>query len=211
MNAIYSFAADGFEVKIKYLTFNDTVRWQNNSQKLIRLDSNRPDSTWDWRKIYGFGIASTLIGQKTKGYVATIDNVQIGIMSAAFHYNCHKEDEIVPSFLWYISKSPLLNEIIDVIEFETGTRPKIPFGDIMYKVMLSEIEKHNSDTKPFWLHADPKAYNPKKLLQYYIKKGFLSCPLARTVTFRNDDKRYLYYPLSQAGIIKKATVEYDKN
>lgn len=208
---LYSFEADGLIVNVEFLNYKIVKEWHEEAQPLINDESPvRPDINWDWRKWYTLGHIYKAIGQKAQGYSILVNGIPVGLCYCAFRYSCIKDENKIPNFLWLMSRNPLLDDILDIAEEQTGVRPRIPVGDIIFYVLKEEAKKHNRSNS-FWLHASNDGEFPEKLLDYYEKKQFLHCPLNRKVTLREeDDNRYFYQPEKNIIHIKTVHAVYEE-
>jgi len=203
-NPLYSFESDGLIVNVEFLNYNIVNEWHKEVQPLINDEEPvRPDANWDWRKWYALGNMYKAIGQKAKGYSISVNGIPVGLCYCAFNYNCTKDENKIPNFLWLMSRNPVLDDILDITEEQTGIRPRVPVGDIIFYVLIEEA-KGNSKSNSFWLHASNDGEFPENLLEYYMKKQFLHCALNRNTTLRKDDGRYFYK--SEKNIMQIQTV-----
>lgn len=192
---LYTFESDGLIVSVEFLNYGIANEWHEEVQPLINDERPvRPDVNWDWRKWYALGNIYKAIGQKAKGYSISVNGISVGLCYCAFKYTCIKDKNAIPNFLWLMSRNPVLDDILDITEKQTGIRPRLPVGDIIFYVLREEAKKYNGSNS-FWLHASNDGQFPEILLEYYKKKHFLHCLLNRSMTLREkDDGRYFYQP-----------------
>ncbi len=208
MDPIYSFIADDIIIEVRYLTYDVIEEWHNNTQPLIdKIKPKRPDNGWDWWEWSSLARAYNTIGQKLKGYYISINDIPIALAYFAFQYNCVKDENKIPNFLWLMSSSPILDDIIEVTAEVTMNKPKLPIGDFFFEIIMEESKMYNSSDM-FWLHASSDGDNPEELLGYYMYKNFLHCPLNRITLRSADDGRYLYRPETNREYIETVKAVY---
>ena len=168
MNPIYSFIADDIIIEVRYLTFDVIKEWHNHTQPLInKIRPKRPDNNWNWWHWRALAAGYQVIGQELKGYYISINDIPIALAYCAFKYTCIKDENEIPNFLWLMSSSPILDDIIEITEKVTGDKPKLPIGDFFFEIIMEEAKNHNN-SKMFWLHASRDGDNPDELFEYYI-------------------------------------------
>lgn len=216
MVPIYSFVHQGLEIDIYPMTYEIAKEWHDNIQPIIALDNKRADKNWNWKINYGLKYVYSILLQDVRGYAVYIDGILIGMMLAAINYSCKENGMKIPSYLWYITKSPDLRSIEDDTSKKNGTKVRIPFLKLMSKVLHDEISsKYNKKQKTqltHWLHSDP---NGGQLLRnQYISYGYLPCELGldKVVSARVGIRsNYFYYPIEVYNKIQKESNTFKAN
>ena len=203
----YVYTSQGMSFKVSELDLLTAKQWDEEIQPLIDSIGGRSDEGWRWRRWYALSIVFNIIlNQDAKAFSISYRNVLIGMFFGVFNYKCKDENIDVSSFLWLVSKNPELDTILDMIETKKGFRPKVYFIDMVFDIILKESIIRNSNGS-FWLHASPDGNDPKKLLNFYIKKGLKKCKMSRLTLARKDDGRYLYSPEDRQNKIHLVEIE----
>ena len=193
MSVKYVYASQGMNFKVSELDLSTAKQWDKEVQPLIDLSEETSDVGWRWKKWYALSKVFNIKGQEAQGFYVSYGDILIGMFFGVFSYECEVNDNHIPSFLWLVSKNPELDIVLDLIEDQTGTRPKVHFIDMVFDIIIKESIIRNNG-KSFWLHASPDGNDPERLLNYYKRKGLRECKMSRPTLVRQDDGRYLYSP-----------------
>lgn len=197
INNVKNITIDIFE-----MNYESVEEWHTNHQPLAKQDQD-VDSTWDWRFIYIHTFCTgVILHQNVKGYVARIEGTIVGMMILALDYACNidkkinqerniEEERNIPSFLWYITKSKIVEDLEIMLSDECKKIIKIDFFNSMLSVIYNETKKDLFiENNAFWLHADKKG--GEDLISFYEYKGMLHCPLNSFPSVRRDDGRFMF-------------------
>lgn len=155
------------------------------------------------------------MGQDVRGYATYVDGIHIGMMMAAINYSCKKDGIKIPSYLWYICKSPDLRSIENEVSIKNNTKVRVPFLKLMSKILyddISSVHKKKKNTQlTHWLRSDP--HGGKVLKQTYIDNGYIPCDIgldgiiSARIGMRSN---YFYYPTHLYQKIKKHSIVNEK-